>query len=253
MVKVVLRDQSSRDTLAATYFRISIAVSDSDRALLQHYLQTRALDFTRDLFHQRPEFLVEVREGSLKGVVKVLGRVVVAISVYGGFRDGVDRIVMEAQTFSERILTDLKHAGIPEEKFVRTERRLGTAGQLKRLLREVDELKTHGRDLSKAEYKEELQRIHDRLAKILQHLSSDDDAKKIQHEVECAIQASLPERLPFPTLPVQERVAVLPKWDKVTERKFISQKPSDKPKHPVDIPYRVEVHGAKLYLSPRKK
>jgi hypothetical protein len=251
MGKVTLRGETPITTLAETYFRLGITLSETDKALLREYLQKRAVDYARGLFQQTPEFLVTIDDGSLKGKLRVVGHLVfAAFTTYGAIRATIDYMVHDSQKFSDRVISDVRETGIPEEKVLRTERRLGTPGKLKRLLKRIDVLKARGRDMSRAEYDQEMDKVHGELTDVLRQAANDEEAKLIQQRIHSAIQAKVPERLPFPKLPLQERVALLPRRDRTLRGEIVADEQAKKVDRSRDVLYRAEIRRSKLYLRP---
>lgn len=154
-------------TLAQTYFRLAIVLDAPDVPKFKRYLADRCDVYARGLFQTDPRFDVEIEQGSLRGWLIAAGVIYAAIAKYGDFRTGVDYLVHDARWFSERVLEDIHGQGLPDDVFIRTERRLGVPGRLKRVLSRIDYLQEHGRALSKSDYSHEVHSLHNQVSKIL--------------------------------------------------------------------------------------
>ena len=184
--------------LAETYLHLDIRLAEPDILELQAYLQQRAATFSEGLFGQVPEFAVYVKDGTIRTWLVVAGALCVGIGQYGSFRSGVDYAVKDARTFSERVLQDVKNSGVSEAEIRRFERRLGVPGKIERLFRRLDRLKARGRDLSKADFEQEVQSISHGLQSIFRVVDDKRDRALILNNLPMEIRSKLPERLPKP-------------------------------------------------------
>jgi hypothetical protein len=93
--------------LAETYFRLGVRLEESDRGEFQSFLNDRARAYAGELFGQHPEIVVYIADGSLRSWIIIAGAMYVGIGQYGSFRSGVDYVVRDARTFSERVFEDV--------------------------------------------------------------------------------------------------------------------------------------------------
>lgn len=178
--------------LAETYFRLAIRLEQEDRDRFQHHLQSDATLHAKHLFRQETRIEVTVEDGSIRGWVRVAGRLfVAATTTYGAIRAGMDAGVHDARFFSEQLRLELQNSGISDSEIARFERRLGVPGRLSRLFHEMDYLQAHGHDLSKGEYQQHIGRLTQDFEKTLRQIEEAEDAKLIRNALPKEIQSQL--------------------------------------------------------------
>lgn len=185
-------------TLAETYLRLDIRLSEPDLRELRAYLRHSAPTFAEGLFRQVPEFTIQVEDGSVRAWLAAVGFLYVGISGYGSFRSGLDYAVKDARTFSERVLQEVENSGVSETEIPRFERRLGVPGKLQRIFRRLDRLEKSGRNLSKADYEREIQSINRGLHNIFREVDNKRDHELILQSLPKQFKSKLPKRLPVP-------------------------------------------------------
>jgi hypothetical protein len=195
--------------LAETYFRLDLHLELKDQVKLQSILTSLAYRKAEGLFQQTPEIVTYLEDGSLKGWLTVAGRLYIAIGLYGSFRDGIDHLVKDAQVFSEKIIAEVQASGISQDEILRTERRTGVPGRLKRVIRQIDQLESNRKDLSKTQYDVQLLDIREKLVKILLVIEDDKDRAIVLDALPENIRIKLPQQIPKPfqmlTVPVALR------------------------------------------------
>lgn len=83
---------------------------------------------------------VELKDGSLKVYVTVLGSIYAVISAYGSFRSGVDYLSSDIKRLSETVVSEcLFQSKCRHDDVIHLEARVGVIGQLKNI---SDEIKT---------------------------------------------------------------------------------------------------------------
>jgi hypothetical protein len=111
-------------------------ISRNERSELERLIAATAKNAAARIFQMDSEIDVFTEVGSLKTWVKVIGGV---ITIYGGFRDGIERIVNDARTFSEIVNEQLiESAHAPPYSVFRTERRLETPGRILRTIHDAE-------------------------------------------------------------------------------------------------------------------
>jgi len=196
--------------IAETYFRIEIELNLPDQEGLEKSLDAIAANASRGLFNQQVEVVSFVTSGSIRGWVVAAGTMALAIEHYGGFRDGLDYLIRDARTFSDQIISTVQNSGVPESKILRTERRLGVPGRVKRLLVQLDELKSHGRDLSKAQYDAKIESVKRKTLAILGDTDDTQDRALIVEVLPSSVRSRLPSQLPKPRKDGDIRFAIRP-------------------------------------------
>jgi hypothetical protein len=206
--------------LAETYFRLDLHLEQPDKIRLQQILVAVSYRKAEGLFSQNPRIVVYVDDGSTKVWIPVAGMLIYLISQYGSLRTGVDYAVRDSRSFSERIFAELRQSGISDDKILRTERRTGVPGKIKRTMGDIDNLEAHGRDLSKPEYDQQLEEVKDRLTKVLQLVEGEEDRALIVQSVPENIRDRLPKKIPQPIVDGIP-VALRPEEIEAAPRKYL--------------------------------
>lgn len=196
--------------LAETYIHVDIQLKKSDQKALQNYLQERARIYADGLFRQEPQFVVEVENGSIKTWIIVGGILYAAVAQYGSFRSGLDYLIKDARTFSERVLQNVRDSGVSKDQLIRFERRLGVPGKIRRIFDRIERLEKRGRGLSKDQYDRDFHAIRTELLNILNKLDDKRDIEFVLKSTSPQIHSSLPDRIPAPSAMKHPQVALRP-------------------------------------------
>ena len=192
--------------IAESYFRLDLNMDESSREGLRQVLQNSLWPHTEGLFGQSADVSVFVEDGSTRVWVLVLGSLYAGITGYGSFRSGIDAIVKDAQQFTESVRANLSEKGVEEEKFILTQRRLGVPGQLKRIIKRIEQLDG---DLSPPDRQKEIELITKRIEKVIAELDSEEDYQLIRGQLPENLAGRVPERLPL--IPESQMYATRPR------------------------------------------
>jgi hypothetical protein len=108
------------------------------KASLEGFLSVRAEFF----LYKEVGTQVELKEGSLKIYLTILGSLYAGISQYPDFRQGVDMLAADAKRVSEYAVSEsLFLAKSRHDCVLRTEARTGVCGTLKKIADEIDHIK----------------------------------------------------------------------------------------------------------------
>ena len=182
--------------LAETYLHLEIRLDDEGKKQLQRYLQEKAPFYSAGVYEYELEYAVNIEDGSVKVWLTVAGAIYAGIASYGSFRSGIDYLVKDAQTVSERAFADLKDSGMPQDHVINFQRRQGVPGQIKRALREIRMLENNGRNLSEKEYNSKTKSVRRALERISKGLDHEKDLNILKENIPQQLQNSLPSRLP---------------------------------------------------------
>jgi hypothetical protein len=163
--------------LAETYLKLAIRLNESDQVSFEKELERWGERAARSVYAQKIEVVSYVEEGSITGWLVAAGSLMIAVEHYGGFRSGVDFLIKDAKRFSEIVLGYVRESGISPKKIVRTQKRLGLPGQMARLIKDVDELRLHGRAWSEKRYNEKVDYIKFGVVSISEQIEGADDLK----------------------------------------------------------------------------
>lgn len=182
--------------LSETYLHLDIKIDESGKSKLKNYLSSKAPLYAEGIYKQELEFAVYVEDGSLKVWIATAGIIYASVAGYGSFRSGIDYLVKDARAISERVFEDVIKAGVPQDRVVNFQRRLGVPGQIKRVLADINELERERAHLSAHELNSKLASIRRALERISKNLDHQEDANLLRRNIPDLLKASIPERLP---------------------------------------------------------
>lgn len=211
--------------LAETYIRLRIQLTPEDRRRLRRKLQERSRLYADGLFGQTVDTAAYVEEGSVKVWVVAGGLLVAAAGKYGDFRSGIDYAIKDARTFSERVLEDLQFSGIEEQEVARFERRLGIPGKISQIMDRLELLESHGRDMSKEAYEEEVELIRKALLAVFRRINPR-DADFVHDALPQSIRIALPKRLPHPPAEMP-RIVLRPEDLEISVTRLLTRNAAD--------------------------
>ncbi len=240
---------SPKPVVATAYFHLAVRMSEADKKRLAAFLEEHTSKYAAGLSFDEPQFSVRLVEGTLKGWVKFAAAIYFTISSYGSFRSGVDYLIQDARIFSERVFSELRTSGIPEDAVLRAEHRIGILGRIKRMCTRVDRLKRRARHLGSGKIQNELDRIHEDLSEILPYIS-DEQAKLLVENIEGTLNSEVPNLLPFPMLPLKDQ----PRRRRMSEISQLTSRTNPTKtvwrRQRAEPLFRVEVKGDDLKLVP---
>lgn len=182
--------------LAETYLHLDINLDESSKNKLKNFLRARAPIYSEGVFNQELEFAVYVEDGSVKIWLAAAGILYAGISGYGSFRTGIDYLVKDAQTISERLFEDVKEVGVSDQQVINFQRRLGVPGQIKRVLRDIKKLEREGNDRNQGDYNTKIALISRSLERIAKQLDHPEDLQLFRENVPQQFRTEVPKRLP---------------------------------------------------------
>ncbi len=160
-----------------TYFKLNVDFETekkkSIRSTLAHIADKQFLEFG---YNQSVEFFISFEKGSLKAKVTFFGKIIIqGIMLYGGVSEGIDQIYKHSRLISERVIEVSRQENIDiDENLIRTEKRTGLIGRLKRTLDRIEYLQNNLNNLGNNQVQIELDSLQQDLANILAILSQEE-------------------------------------------------------------------------------
>ena len=172
------------------------SIATSDEVFL--YLQENVGIWAKESFKNKVYVKISVEEGSL--IVRVLvGGLALAnlVTIYGGFRSGIDYVVKDSREFSEAVIEHFKKdEHVTDQAIIRAERRLGVPGKIQRFYKSIDKL--NSTDVSHNQRDEMIDKLKDEFISIIELLEVDKDRELFISELPDSIVAQFPQALPEP-------------------------------------------------------
>ena len=183
--------------IGQTYIRLDFKADQKYKNEFEKYLLSKGKEYTKIFF--KNEYLidglffqVELEDGSLKGRLKIFGKIAIGgLIAYGGIRTGIDYIIKDSQTINECIVRDIANEpNIDPNSIGRVERRLGIPGKIKRLYNEMDRLSRDRNNLTENEENVLIANIQKHYEELVFELD--------QHEISFIKQDILLHQIPLP-------------------------------------------------------
>ena len=179
-----------------TYFHIKVDYNQRNSLEIKSILENiyKIHSFETRYFGKSKKYIISVEEGSIKGKITLFGTLVLlGISNYGSFRQGVNQIISDSKWLSEQIINRAQQNQIMEPNNIyRTEKRHGLIGRLKRTLKKIERLSNNIDDLHNNEIRRELNKLYQNLANILELLPNE-DRELILNDLSLDQQNNLPD------------------------------------------------------------
>ncbi|OOE37404.1 hypothetical protein BZG00_15620 [Salinivibrio kushneri] len=182
--------------LSETYIHLDINLDEIGKSRLKEYLSNKAPLYAEGIYSQDLEFAVFVEDGSLKVWLATAGIIYAGVAGYGSFRSGIDYLVKDARAISEKVFEDVKQSGVPQDRVINFQRRLGVPGQIKRVLAETRKLERESSNLTEEERSVRLASIRRTMERISKNLDHQEDADLLRSNLPDLLRDSIPKRLP---------------------------------------------------------
>ncbi|MEO6849888.1 MAG: hypothetical protein ABI203_01900 [Mucilaginibacter sp.] len=137
------------------------------------------------------EFLVDIEKGSLKGKVFVVLTTLGTILNYSTWRQSIKDIYHDSKWLTENIIQTAKQNPIVNNNTIRTEKRSGLIGRLKRTLDRINYLDNNINNLNNNQIHAELNALKQDISNIMNVLS-EADRNQILNTLPAHIRNSLP-------------------------------------------------------------
>ncbi|MCG6190009.1 hypothetical protein [Maribellus maritimus] len=184
--------------LGETYLKFDFEYNESNILLIKEIILTNFSELTqlKSLKRDDLKISIEFDEGSLKTRIKFWGALItiyIGIGQYGSFRAGLREIEKDMRTLSENIIERIDHnPNINSENIIRTEKRTGLTGKLKRILNRLEYLYGNTHDLSPNQWQEEIFNLKQEISNILTLLEAQEQ-EQFLNEIPNELRENLPQ------------------------------------------------------------
>ncbi|MFT0138966.1 hypothetical protein ACEK07_22750 [Alcanivoracaceae bacterium MT1] len=196
--------------LSETYIHLDLNLDESGKSKLKEYLSNKAPLYAEGIYSQELEFAVYIEDGSLKVWLATAGIIYAGVAGYGSFRSGIDYLIKDARAISERVFEDVRQSGVPQDRVISFQRRLGVPGQIKRVLSETRKLERESFNLSAEERSLRLVSIRRAMERISKNLDHQEDADLLRSNLPDILIDSIPKRLPKRDIERAKMIALKP-------------------------------------------
>lgn len=159
--------------IAETYIKLNLDYGSDKKETIGRILRLIAEKQVREFkYNEGIEIALEIEKGSVKMKILIYGTVFISlISEYGSIRQGLTQICNDVKWISENIIGNVKQDNRDIDRIIlRTEKRTGIVGRLKRTIDKIEKLQIELNDKSNTQLKAELSQMKQDLANILELL-----------------------------------------------------------------------------------
>jgi hypothetical protein len=188
-------DQILKYKISETYIKLKIDYNSDKKQTIRRTLKQVAEKQIADFKYKDGLIVViEIEKGSLKTKVVIYGTVIIqGIANYGSIRQGINQKYDDVKTVSERVIQSARQDDIDiDNNVIRTEKRTGLIGRLKRTLDRIEYLQTNLNNLGNNKVQEELISLRQDLANIIELLNQE-ERLAILNSLPTEIGINLPE------------------------------------------------------------
>lgn len=182
-------DRIEKYKILETYIKLDIDYDSNIKKSIIRTLQNVADKQVKEFkYNDSLVVVIEIEKGSIKAKVIIYGTIIVqGIANYGSIRQGLSQIYDDVRWVSEQVITNATQENNDiRDNIIRTEKRTGLIGRLKRTLDRIDYLQNNLNNLGNNQVQNELNLLKQDLANILELLNAQ------EHQ---AIFNSLPQHI----------------------------------------------------------
>lgn len=186
--------------IGETYLKFDLEYNEANIQLIKEIIEYQIHDIrqNRKLIKEGVKISIEFEEGSLITRVKIWGTVLfsvyIGIGQYGSFRSGLRDGIKDIRYFSEILAERLEqNPNIDSQNIIRTQKRTGLSGKLKKLLNKIESIQQNSNNLTPNQVNDELNQIKQEISNILEILDYDE-----QQQFLGDIPNEISENLPIP-------------------------------------------------------
>jgi hypothetical protein len=188
-------DKIIKYKISETYIKLKIDYNSDKKQTIRGTLKQVAEKQIADFKYKDGLIVViEIEKGSLKTKVVIYGTIIIqGIANYGSIRQGINQIYDDVKTISERVIESARQDDNDiDNNVIRTEKRTGLIGRLKRTLDRIEYLQTNLNNIGNNQVQEELNSLRQDLANIIELLSQE-ERQAILNSLPADIGNNLPQ------------------------------------------------------------
>lgn len=167
-------DEIIKYKISETYIKLNLDFNSNKkqtiRKTLRQVAEKQIVDFK---FKDGLVVVIEIEKGSLKTKVVIYGIIISqGLSNYGSIRQGINQLYNDVKMISERVIEFARQDDSDiDNNVIRTEKRTGLIGRLKRTLDRIDYLQINLNNIGNNKAQQELNLLKQDLANIIDLLS----------------------------------------------------------------------------------
>lgn len=190
-----MADYINKSIICQAYLHIDpapVGITDEElSAALQAFLGARAEFF----LYKDVGTDVELKEGSLKIYLTILGSLYAGISQYSGFRDGIDKLAIDAKRVSEYAISEsLFLTRSRHDCVLRTEARTGVCGTLKKIADEIDSIQRNNGEIDPSKLIERMESLKKVILAFKDNVNSSKDKNWVFPQLKDYAERQIPKR-----------------------------------------------------------
>lgn len=190
-----MADYINKSIICQAYLHIDPAPEDiSDDELkeaLEAFLGVRAEFF----LYKEVGTDVELKEGSLKIYLTIMGTLYAGISQYPSFRQGIDMFATDAKRVSEYAISEsLFLTKSRHDCILRTEARTGVCGTLKKIADEIDGIRRNSGEVDPSKVIEKMESLKKVILTFKDNVNSEEDKGWVFPQLKDYAEEQIPKR-----------------------------------------------------------
>lgn len=191
-----LADYIDREILSQAYVHIEIDLDEYQIADLKKHLELFVSSRGRFFLYENVATEVELKEGSLKLYLSVLGVLYVAIGQYGSFREGVNYLAEDAKRLADCVVSEsLFLTKSRHDNTIRTEARIGVVGSLKNAVDRLAFIRDQMGHVTIKTSMTQISDLQDQIDRLLANLNDPSDPPYVASEL-CKLAREILPQIP---------------------------------------------------------
>ncbi len=186
--------------VAETYFKLDVSFNKENNEKLEKIINSVVekeilkLKYLSEFqYSEEIIYEIEFEEGSTKIRVLFFATIVNGLIFYGSLRQGLSQVYSDIKWLSENVITDARQQDeIIGNNVIRTEKRTGLIGRLKRILDRIEYLQNNLNVIGNNQAQVELTNLYQELADIIQVLDLQ-ERQTFVNNLPAEISGNLPE------------------------------------------------------------
>lgn len=169
--------------LSSYYFHFTLTLDKKEKEQFKDYLNNQVNQIAGYIYNQKVDVHIELKDGSLKTWVAVIGSIYIAIGQYGSFRSGLTQIIDDSKMVKNIVTNKMIKAGIAQDVILETKNMDATPQKIRRLLLRINKLEEKVNILNDEELQREKYLIRHQIMKMLFEIENKDDVNEFINEI----------------------------------------------------------------------
>lgn len=199
--------------IAEAYIKLNLEYNSINKEKLELQLkkviEKGLLEFK---YKEGISYIIVTEKGSLKNKIIIYGTLIIqGVANYGSIRQGLNQLWTDSKWISEQVITIAINDDndINDQTIIRTEKRTGLIGRLKRTISKIENLQGNLDNIGNNQVQAELSQLRQDLSNILEMLTTQ-ERNAVTHLLPNDIIENLPNSVPSGVLNMYNRYALKP-------------------------------------------